>query len=76
MLFRYGQRLKVRFDFNGVLIPLGTSLPTHLGLHHHGEQQSAAGYSLSELCLWVRSAVPQQRMLALNTLENIVRRYQ
>ncbi|TSQ46656.1 C2 domain-containing protein 3 [Bagarius yarrelli] len=31
------QAMQARFDFSGILIPPTEDLPTHLGLHHHGE---------------------------------------
>ncbi len=71
---RGARQFQVRFNFDGSLIPLGLALPTHLGLHHHGDQQQFAGYTLSELSLWIRSAVPQQRILALDVLAAIVQR--
>ncbi|CAK6956948.1 RNA polymerase II-associated protein 1 [Scomber scombrus] len=66
------QAMQARFDFNGTLIPPTEDLPTHLGLHHHGEEPERAGYSLQELFLLSRSQIFQQRTLALNTLANIL----
>ncbi|XP_055015783.1 RNA polymerase II-associated protein 1 isoform X2 [Boleophthalmus pectinirostris] len=64
--------MQARFDFAGTLIPPTDDLPTHLGLHHHGEEPERAGYSLQELFLLSRSQVIQQRTLALSTLANII----
>uniref|UniRef100_A0A3Q3RFS5 RNA polymerase II associated protein 1 n=1 Tax=Mastacembelus armatus TaxID=205130 RepID=A0A3Q3RFS5_9TELE len=64
--------MQARFDFAGGLIPPTEDLPTHLGLHHHGEEPERAGYSLQELFLLSRSQVIQQRTLALSTLANIL----
>ncbi|XP_058471266.1 RNA polymerase II-associated protein 1 isoform X2 [Solea solea] len=64
--------MQARFDFAGRLIPPTKDLPTHLGLHHHGEEPERAGYSLQELFLLCRSQVIQQRSLALGTLANIL----
>ncbi|XP_041809436.1 RNA polymerase II-associated protein 1 [Chelmon rostratus] len=64
--------MQARFDFAGTLIPPTEDLPTHLGLHHHGEEPERAGYSLQELFLLSRSQVNQQRSLALSTLANIL----
>uniref|UniRef100_A0A8D3BG40 RNA polymerase II associated protein 1 n=1 Tax=Scophthalmus maximus TaxID=52904 RepID=A0A8D3BG40_SCOMX len=61
-----------RFDFAGSLIPPTEDLPTHLGLHHHGDEPERAGYSLQELFLLSRSQIIQQRSLALSTLANII----
>ncbi|XP_053192305.1 RNA polymerase II-associated protein 1 [Scomber japonicus] len=69
---RTKQAMQARFDFNGTLIPPTEDLPTHLGLHHHGEEPERAGYSLQELFLLSRSQIFQQRTLALNTLANIL----
>lgn len=30
--------MQARFDFTGRLIQPSEDLPTHLGLHHHGEE--------------------------------------
>ncbi|XP_064193021.1 RNA polymerase II-associated protein 1 isoform X2 [Anguilla rostrata] len=64
--------MQARFDFNGNLIPPTEDLPTHLGLHHHGEEPELAGYSLQELFHLSRSQVIQQRSLALTTLARIL----
>lgn len=32
------QAMQARFDFDGALIPPTEDLPTHLGLHHHGDE--------------------------------------
>ncbi|XP_061599739.1 RNA polymerase II-associated protein 1 [Cololabis saira] len=64
--------MEARFDFAGTLIPPTEDLPTHLGLHHHGEEPERAGYSLQELFLLSRSQIIQQRTLALSTLANIL----
>lgn len=64
--------MQARFDFAGTLIPPTEDLPTHLGLHHHGEEPERAGYSLQELFLLSRSQVIQQRSLALSTMANVI----
>ncbi|XP_062325700.1 RNA polymerase II-associated protein 1 [Osmerus eperlanus] len=64
--------MQARFDFAGTLILPTQDLPTHLGLHHHGDEPELAGYSLQELFLLSRSQVIQQRSLALNTLAHIL----
>ncbi|KAJ8291132.1 hypothetical protein GJAV_G00021740 [Gymnothorax javanicus] len=64
--------MQARFDFNGNLIPPTEDLPTHLGLHHHGEEPELAGYSLQELFHFSRSQVIQQRSLAITTLARIL----
>ncbi|XP_053701075.1 RNA polymerase II-associated protein 1 [Synchiropus splendidus] len=64
--------MQARFDFKGTLIPPTEDLPTHLGLHHHGEEPERAGYSLQELFLLSRSKVTSQRSLALTTLASVL----
>ncbi|XP_072425369.1 RNA polymerase II-associated protein 1 isoform X2 [Chiloscyllium punctatum] len=68
------EEMQARFSFHGDLIPPDVDLPTHLGLHHHGEQPEQAGYSLQELFHLVRSQVIQQRALALQTLARIIQK--
>ncbi|KAH7885003.1 hypothetical protein F5I97DRAFT_1881593 [Phlebopus sp. FC_14] len=64
----------LRFDLNGVPIPLALSatLPSHLGLHHHAG--SRAGYTLDDIFLLSRSSVPAQRASMLGVLGKIARR--
>ncbi|KAJ8399495.1 hypothetical protein AAFF_G00412070 [Aldrovandia affinis] len=68
--------MQARFHFTGALIPPTEDLPTHLGLHHHGEEPELAGYSLQELFHLSRSQVIQQRSLALTTLARIISKAQ
>ncbi|KAG8902837.1 hypothetical protein FRB99_004033 [Tulasnella sp. 403] len=65
-----------RYDFEGNPIPfeLQASLPTHLGLHHHGDDQDRAGYTLDELLLLSRSTVPAQRASMLGVLGKVLTR--
>jgi hypothetical protein len=66
----------LRFDFKGALIPpsLSNTLPTDLGLHHHGLAPSAAGYTIPELAILSRSSYPAQRCIAFQTLGRILYR--
>ena len=41
------RRRQVRFDFEGNVIAPDADVSTSLGLHHHAEQQSQAGYTLA-----------------------------
>ncbi|NXY81166.1 RPAP1 protein, partial [Alcedo cyanopectus] len=66
--------MQARFSLKGELIPADADLPTHLGLHHHGEEAERAGYSLQELFHLSRSQVIQQRTLALQVLGHIVQK--
>ncbi|KAJ1555259.1 RNA polymerase II associated protein 1 [Nowakowskiella sp. JEL0078] len=61
----------LRFSFDGSFITSPT--PTHLGLHHHGDDPTQAGYTISELHQLARSTVPAQRTMALTTLTHIIR---
>lgn len=62
----------LRFDLSGNPIPpeVSSSLPTHLGLHHHAEGYHA-GYTLDDIFLLSRSSVPSQRATMLGVLARI-----
>ncbi|PKS07119.1 hypothetical protein jhhlp_005719 [Lomentospora prolificans] len=64
----------LRFDFKGRLIPprLSRKIPVSKGLHHHGLAPEAAGYTIEELCILARSAVPAQRCIAFQVLGRIL----
>jgi hypothetical protein len=64
-----------RFDLTGKPVPssLSSTLPTHLGLHHHAEGEHA-GYTLDDVFLLSRSSVPAQRATMLGVLVRIARR--
>ncbi|XP_026193716.1 uncharacterized protein LOC34622116 [Cyclospora cayetanensis] len=47
-------------------------LDRHKGLHHHGRQPEAAGYTLEESVMLAHSAAPAQRALAVRTLGQLV----
>ena len=66
----------VRFDFKGKIIPPSQSarIPTDVGLHHHGDAPSAAGYTIGELGILSRSAFPAQRSIAMQTAGRILYR--
>ncbi|KAM5235436.1 RNA polymerase II-associated protein 1 [Ctenodactylus gundi] len=68
------ERMQARFSLQGELLAPDVDLPTHLGLHHHGEEAERAGYSLQELFHLTRSQVSQQRALALHVLSQIIGR--
>nr|XP_033807986.1 RNA polymerase II-associated protein 1 isoform X2 [Geotrypetes seraphini]XP_033807987.1 RNA polymerase II-associated protein 1 isoform X2 [Geotrypetes seraphini] len=71
---RMRKGMQARFSLKGDLIPPDADLPTHLGLHHHGEEAERAGYSLQELFHLSRSQMIQQRALALHVLAHIVQK--
>ena len=64
---------QARFDFHGKLVDQSDDIPEHLGLHHHGDDPSSAGYTLEELIVLARSSFLQQRVLALQVLARIIR---
>jgi hypothetical protein len=66
----------IRFNFKGGIIPPSQSarIPTDVGLHHHGDAPSAAGYTVSELGILSRSAFPAQRSIAIQTAGRILYR--
>ncbi|XP_004687951.1 PREDICTED: RNA polymerase II-associated protein 1 [Condylura cristata] len=70
------ERMQARFSLQGELLAPDVDLPTHLGLHHHGEEAERAGYSLQELFHLTRSQVAQQRALALHVLAQVIDRAQ
>ncbi|XP_064426710.1 RNA polymerase II-associated protein 1 isoform X3 [Mirounga angustirostris] len=73
---RTQERMQARFNLQGELLAPDVDLPTHLGLHHHGEEAERAGYSLQELFHLTRSQVSQQRALALHVLAQVIGRAQ
>jgi hypothetical protein len=66
----------IRFSFKGKIIPpsLSMSLPTNVGLHHHGNTPDAAGYTIAELGILSRSAFPAQRCMAMQTVGRVLYR--
>ncbi|KAJ5667984.1 uncharacterized protein N7477_006554 [Penicillium maclennaniae] len=64
----------IRFSLRGSIIAPNTSLslPTTLGLHHHGEDPHAAGYTIPELAILSRSTFPAQRCIAWQVLGRIL----
>ncbi|EPQ26236.1 uncharacterized protein PFL1_06171 [Pseudozyma flocculosa PF-1] len=66
-----------RFDFEGSLVEQrrDTDSTYVAGLHHHGDDQHAPGYTASELLHLARSSVAAQRQLALNVLGRICSQY-
>ncbi|KAB8076735.1 RPAP1-like protein [Aspergillus leporis] len=64
----------LRFSFLGTLLSPSTSLslPTNLGLHHHGKDPHAAGYTIPEIAILSRSSFPAQRCIAWQVLGRIL----
>ncbi|KAJ7058840.1 hypothetical protein C8F01DRAFT_1255246 [Mycena amicta] len=68
----------LRFDLSGNILDtaLHSSLPTHLGLHHHAPDEAGiqlAGYTLDDVFLMTRSEVKAQRAAAMRMLIGIAR---
>lgn len=66
-----------RFDLNGSILSDEEiqTLPTHLGLHHHGASPSSAGYTLSDILTLLRSSLTTQRVMALQLVTAIVSKH-
>ncbi|RMJ21407.1 transcription factor Rba50 [Aspergillus sp. HF37] len=64
----------IRFSLAGTMLSPSTSLalPTNLGLHHHGNDPQAAGYTIPELAILGRSAFAAQRCIAWQVLGRIL----
>jgi hypothetical protein len=67
---------ELRFDFKGTLLApsVARSIPSDRGLHHHADAPEAAGYTIPELAVLSRSAVPAQRCIAYQTLGRMLYR--
>ncbi|KAI9478369.1 MAG: hypothetical protein EXX96DRAFT_650696 [Benjaminiella poitrasii] len=65
---------KVRFDLQGRMMDPASFIPSHQGLHHHGDEPDKAGYTLAELFYLTRSQVPSQRSMVLSTISRIIKR--
>ncbi|GFZ47259.1 hypothetical protein JCM24511_05002 [Saitozyma sp. JCM 24511] len=65
-----------RFDLSGALVSRSASaaLPTHLGLHHHGDSPDLAGYTVQEVLHLCQSTVPSQRITMMGVLGKILAR--
>lgn len=66
----------IRFSLRGTILAPETSLslPTTMGLHHHGDDPQAAGYTIPELAILSRSTFPAQRCVAWQVLGRILYR--
>ena len=68
------QPYSARFDFTGELQPYTTTVDVRSSLYHHGDEPERPGYTIQELYQLSRSQILQQRIIALNTLGNIIRK--
>ncbi|XP_059054762.1 RNA polymerase II-associated protein 1-like [Achroia grisella] len=67
---------EARFDFKGYLLPYTMEYTEKTKtLFHHGEEPHRPGYTLLELFELSRSAVTQQRVMALNTIAGVLEYY-
>ncbi|RZC33485.1 RNA polymerase II-associated protein 1 [Asbolus verrucosus] len=68
------QSFEARFDFEGWLLPYSENEISEKSriLYHHGEEAGRPGYTLQELFQLARSNVIQQKIIALNTIANIL----
>lgn len=66
----------LRFSLLGALLSprISLALPTNLGLHHHGQDPQAAGYTIPELAILSRSSFAAQRCIAWQVLGRILYR--
>ena len=66
----------IRFSLRGTVLSPTTALalPTSLGLHHHGNDPQAAGYTIPEIAILGRSSFPAQRCVAWQVLGRILYR--
>ncbi|KAJ5766459.1 uncharacterized protein N7511_004075 [Penicillium nucicola] len=64
----------IRFSLTGTVLAPETSLsiPTTMGLHHHGDDPHAAGYTIPELAILARSTFPAQRCIAWQVIGRIL----
>jgi hypothetical protein len=64
----------IRFSLTGTILAPETSLslPTTMGLHHHGDDPHAAGYTIPELAILARSTFPAQRCIAWQVVGRIL----
>lgn len=65
---------EIRFSLTGTILAPETSLslPTTMGLHHHGDDPHAAGYTIPELAILSRSTFPAQRCIAWQVIGRIL----
>lgn len=63
-----------RFCFEGNVISPEEEISVTKALHHHGNEPDLAGYTLDELFHLARSKFNQQRVLALQTIGNILKK--
>ncbi|CAH1115181.1 unnamed protein product [Psylliodes chrysocephalus] len=67
-------KFEARFDFEGWILPYSQPEINEKNrtLYHHGEESGRPGYTLQELFQLSRSSVIQQKIIAINTIANIL----
>ena len=65
--------VKIRFDLQGEIVNPTKEISWREGLHHHGEDEQLAGYTLQELLGLSNSRVLKQRILAFKALSAVIR---
>lgn len=63
----------LRFDLSGnpLTVEEGAILPSHLGLHHHGDEANQAGYNIEEVLMLCASSFTPQRTIMTSLLGKI-----
>lgn len=63
----------LRFDLSGKPLSAeeAAALPSHLGLHHHGDEAGQAGYTIKEILMLCASSFGPQRTIMLSLLGKI-----
>lgn len=70
---RIAEPHEARFGFDGWLLPFAEPITErNRALFHHGTEPERPGYSLSELFRLARSNVQQQRIVAFETMSNVL----
>ncbi|KAK5645366.1 hypothetical protein RI129_006666 [Pyrocoelia pectoralis] len=68
-----GELYEARFDFDGWILPYSAPMDeSNRSLYHHGDEPGRPGYTLQELFQLCRSSIIQQKIVALNTISNIL----
>lgn len=66
--------VKMRFDLQGEIMNPTKEISWREGLHHHGEDEQLAGYTLQELLGLSNSRVLKQRIIAFKALAAVIRK--
>lgn len=61
-------RIDARFSLTGDIIPRGADLPSHLGLHHHGEEAEVSYTPHNVLCFENSSLIYLHILIAVSSV--------